>query len=257
MWEIDIQSYLDMHAPQRLYPIIKGLYEALLPAHCHFGYRTIKELLLFVKNAESIKAPNITRLLLDQAIAAKVLPKIRGQHTPELEEALKKSIEICKVYQLSNSSQKLQQMLQRLLNQRYTVLVMIEEYLVLLQVLLQPRTIEVPMGRVSLIQAGKISTKTSKNADAVRFISNTRGDGLLDFKHTLQATNNRRVNQYILWLSMQIAVLCLCCTSAHQNHTASRHMLNPQPASDAAFLVLMGDPNYAALHRLGRVLTCG
>ena len=136
---------------------------------------------------------------------------------------------------------------------------MIEEYLVLLQkVLLQPRTIEVPMEtECSLIEAGKISSQDFKralrNPTIQLYLQHPLGQPPLISKHSLQATNNHPVNQYILWLSMQIARHCTFVIQARiKTILRPIAMLNPQPASDAAFLVLMGDPNYAALHRLGR-----
>ena len=135
---------------------------------------------------------------------------------------------------------------------------MIEEYLKQLQkVLLQPRTIEEPIEEeCSLIQAGKLSNQDFKralrNPNIQLYLQYPLGSPPQIATHKLRATYKHPVNQYILWLSMQIARYC--------NFTVQSHIrmllrpiahLDPTPASDAALLVLMGDPNYAALHRIG------
>ena len=120
LWDIDIQGYLDQHAPPEISPVLLQFYHALFPAHCHFGYRTLKEILLFVDNAKQIDTPNIETQLLDQAICAKILPKIRGQHSPELETALTTCIDICVQHQLPSALAKLKLMLHRLHHQGLT-----------------------------------------------------------------------------------------------------------------------------------------
>ena len=120
-WEIDIKAYLEQNIPEQHHAILLGLYNALLPAHCHFGYRVLKEIQLFLNNVEDMGGgKELEKTLLDQAIFSKILPKIRGQHSPELEQALRKATEICSQSNLNACSQKLLQMTSRLQNHGMT-----------------------------------------------------------------------------------------------------------------------------------------
>ncbi len=116
-WHIDLETYLDEKQPN-LSPetrtILLQLYHSLSKAHCHFGYRTVNELLQFVGQAQRMEGPQLERALLDQAICAKVLPKVRGQYSQALEEALVESAALCDRHALSISHAKLTQMLHRL-----------------------------------------------------------------------------------------------------------------------------------------------
>jgi hypothetical protein len=120
-WEIDIQSYLTAHVPERFRSVLHNLYHALLPAHCHFGYRVLKELMLFVQNAASMGGgEKIEQTLFDQAIFSKILPKIRGQQSPELERALQEVHQICTKAGLFYSASKIKKMEIRLRNHGMT-----------------------------------------------------------------------------------------------------------------------------------------
>ena len=61
----------------------------LEPAHQHFGYRTAEEVLTFLGTNEAHGAGVMNRqAALDQALLMKVLPKIRGQESPEFRGCL-------------------------------------------------------------------------------------------------------------------------------------------------------------------------
>ena len=138
---------------------------------------------------------------------------------------------------------------------------MIEEYLEQLQkVLLQPRTIEEPIAEeCSLLQAGKLTSQDVKqalrNPSIQLYLQYPLGAPPQMVTHKLRATYNHPVNQYVLWLSMQIARHCTTLVQRRIKRILRpiAHV-SPTPASDAALLVLMGDPNYAALHRIGSKL---
>ena len=120
-WEIDIEGYLQEHVPTQYHEVLHNLYQALLPAHCHFGYRVLKEISLFMSNTESMGGgKELENNLFDQAVFSKILPKIRGQYSEELQSALKESIKICTIARLQTSERKLQQMLSRLENNGMT-----------------------------------------------------------------------------------------------------------------------------------------
>ncbi|MEC7986508.1 MAG: ATP-binding protein, partial [Myxococcota bacterium] len=116
-WHIDLERYLDEQQSSissETRTILIGLYRSLVQAHCHFGYRTVNELLQFVEKAMQMEGSEIERELLDQAICAKILPKIRGQYSTDLERALQESMRICSTHSLPISRSKLSQMLHRL-----------------------------------------------------------------------------------------------------------------------------------------------
>ena len=71
-------------------------------------------MLQFVHQKENMGGAAIERELLDQAICAKILPKVRGQYSTTLEEALQESVDLCIQYELGISGAKLSQMLHRL-----------------------------------------------------------------------------------------------------------------------------------------------
>ena len=74
-----------------------------------------------MKNVENMGGGvELENTLLDQAIFSKILPKIRGQQTPELEKALIKARQICNEAELISCSKKLDQMISRLQHQGIT-----------------------------------------------------------------------------------------------------------------------------------------
>jgi hypothetical protein len=120
-WEIDIDAFLVKNVDTQYHDVLRGLYHALLPAHCHFGYRVLKEIQLFLENAKTMGGgAELEQTLLDQAVFSKILPKIRGQHTPELEEALKVAEEICTQAHLTSCIRKIHHMRSRLHHQGMT-----------------------------------------------------------------------------------------------------------------------------------------
>ena len=94
-----------------LYDTITAVYKALQPAHLHFGYRTVKAIVDYVRMAEETDSDD-TLLALDQAIFSKVLPKLRGQKSTILATALEELEKACA--NLSQCSGKLKQMKLRL-----------------------------------------------------------------------------------------------------------------------------------------------
>ncbi|MCA7951359.1 hypothetical protein LGM43_13885 [Burkholderia seminalis] len=93
-WDIDTESYpawetsgLDATHVAQLRLLMKQLGSALSPARLHFGWRTIGDVIGYVRAALAGGAIEFLEAV-DQAIYAKVLPKIRGEDGDRLRKAL-------------------------------------------------------------------------------------------------------------------------------------------------------------------------
>lgn len=124
-WEIDLEGYKDKFFsarpdyPDDLYRntagMMKEILDALLPCRLHFGYRTVEEILLYVKAAKDYCTGIISvERALDDAIYMKILPKIRGENSSVLQEALKKLTDILQSYGLNKSLDRTRQMKEEL-----------------------------------------------------------------------------------------------------------------------------------------------
>jgi 5-methylcytosine-specific restriction protein B len=80
-WDANLPGFFERRLPrdERTEDLLIKLYEALRPIRRHFGYRTAEEVLRFVNAARNagIDAAGVSASL-DQAVAAKVLPHLRG-----------------------------------------------------------------------------------------------------------------------------------------------------------------------------------
>lgn len=111
-WDIDLKEYFKRNPTDPVVTFtITSLYDALKPVHLHFGYRTVKAIVDYVKTAEKTD-PNDKMDALDQAVFSKVLPKFRGQQTIALVDALDRVLNTCA--DLPQSTAKIESMLQRL-----------------------------------------------------------------------------------------------------------------------------------------------
>ena len=112
-WETDLEAWRERAPPEAklaivaaVFAVLKDLYAVLLPARRHFGYRTCDEVLGFCLAATGLGV----KAALDAAVLAKVLPKIRGEASGGLPEALTNAEEICQAAGLIQSAAKLAQM---------------------------------------------------------------------------------------------------------------------------------------------------
>lgn len=120
-WDIDLDDYphwgkkgLDSEEELRTRKVLDGLLQALSPARLHFGWRVVDEILEFLGKAS--KAPDILSFdsALDGVIYAKVLPKLRGEDTPRLRDALKKCEKVLTDFDLTRSQAKVAELAQEL-----------------------------------------------------------------------------------------------------------------------------------------------
>lgn len=112
-WEIDVDAYPGWKTAQlpadqlaQLQATLKALMAALSPARLHFGWRTLSDVLGYLEQASRGGVIGFTDAL-DQAIYAKVLPKLRGEDTPRVQTAFAQAGEALKAAQLRACSAKL------------------------------------------------------------------------------------------------------------------------------------------------------
>ena len=106
-WDVDLQRHFERREQHdtRVEKLLVELNELLRPVRRHFGYRTANEVLAFAAGAGDAQT-----LMLDQAVYSKVLPRLRGEETPELKKALDAALACCKSEGLTRSAEKLASM---------------------------------------------------------------------------------------------------------------------------------------------------
>ena len=112
-WDTDLEAWRDRVSGEtetsvleRVFPLLKALYAAFLPARRHFGYRTCDEVLGFCTAGAGVDLVEA----IDTAVLAKVLPKVRGEADGNLPKALAEAAQICMAAGLKQSAAKLAQM---------------------------------------------------------------------------------------------------------------------------------------------------
>jgi len=94
-WEIDLAGHprwgrgdLDRDREARVRGLFQALMAALSPARLHFGWRVVDDVFDYLIQAESMNGILSFDLALDDAISAKVLPKLRGEDSARFRESL-------------------------------------------------------------------------------------------------------------------------------------------------------------------------
>ncbi|MCY1079690.1 McrB family protein [Archangium lansingense] len=112
-WDVNLAAFFEARPAGRqpeLEGAIQAFHDALRPIRRHFGYRTAGELLAFVEAAGSEAPIEVKRGLLDQGVFSKVLPRLRGEASPELRKVFEALRSLCKTHELNRCSDKLAQM---------------------------------------------------------------------------------------------------------------------------------------------------
>ncbi|AGC42120.1 hypothetical protein MYSTI_00771 [Myxococcus stipitatus DSM 14675] len=112
-WDVNLRAFFEARQVERqpaLERTIESFHQALRPIRRHFGYRTAGELLSFVEAAGSEALPEERVRLLDQGIFSKVLPRLRGESSPELRNAFTVLKKLCETESLERCGEKLSQM---------------------------------------------------------------------------------------------------------------------------------------------------
>ena len=111
-WDIDVEAFpgwktsaLAEEQVVRVRDTLKGLVKALRPARLHFGWRTIHDVIGYIEQAERGGVIDFDRAL-DQAIYAKVLPKLRGEDTPRVQAAFADTSALLRDMKLADSAAK-------------------------------------------------------------------------------------------------------------------------------------------------------
>ncbi len=112
-WDVNLQAFFEARQVERqldLENAIQAFHDALRPIRRHFGYRTAGELLAFVE-AAGPEAPVAEKQgLLDQGVFSKVLPRLRGETSPELRNTFAVLRKLCEQQSLKRCGEKLSQM---------------------------------------------------------------------------------------------------------------------------------------------------
>ena len=114
-WKIDLNSYpnwereyLNKEEIQLVRNCLLELHNALEPVRLHFGWRTLIDVLDYL-DMYRLQLPNRSLSeLLDEAIYARVLPKLRGSDGTRMEKALKLTCQVLKQHGLKQSSEKVE-----------------------------------------------------------------------------------------------------------------------------------------------------
>jgi MoxR-like ATPase len=111
-WNVSLKAFfaLQPRAHPEAEQVLLELHSLLEPVRRHFGYRTAGEVLSFVAAAGTDLPTELRAELLDQAVFAKVLPRIRGEHSPEFEATLAALRKACEARGLSRCAAKVGQM---------------------------------------------------------------------------------------------------------------------------------------------------
>lgn len=111
-WDVDLPDFFARAEvrDEAAEALLLALHAALRPTRRHFGYRTAREVVAFVAGA----APADRVALLDRAILAKILPKVRGEEGDGARDALEKVRELCAARSLTRSAEKCTAMVARL-----------------------------------------------------------------------------------------------------------------------------------------------
>lgn len=115
-WDIDTDQYpgwknsgLDAAQVNQLRDLLKTLGAALAPARLHFGWRTVGDVLGYVRAALAGGAIPFNTAV-DQAVYAKVLPKLRGEDSPRLRTAFRELTAALQHHDLPVSAAKVSQL---------------------------------------------------------------------------------------------------------------------------------------------------
>jgi 5-methylcytosine-specific restriction protein B len=112
-WTVNLPSFFENRPGTRqpdFEKIIQSFHDELLPVRQHFGYRTAGEILAFVEAAGTAASSEEQQALLDQALFSKVLPRLRGEASPELRTAFAALRKVCTQHSLKRCGEKLSQM---------------------------------------------------------------------------------------------------------------------------------------------------
>jgi hypothetical protein len=111
-WDIDLRDYpnWDQHGLSvveidKVKTCLSALLQALVPVRLHFGWRTVEDVLTYIKLARNSPEFDLT-VSLDDVIFSRVLPKLRGSENNRLHIALDNTIIVLSEQNLNRSYKK-------------------------------------------------------------------------------------------------------------------------------------------------------
>mgnify|MGYP003376235361 CR=1 FL=1 len=122
-WDVDLEELFKRRPcpHSEVVAVLMEINATLEPVRRHLGYRAVDDIARFVEAvatdadpAEKAATTTLVRDSLDQALVAKALTKLRGEHTPEFEKALLGLAEVARAHQLTRTARKVGMMLARL-----------------------------------------------------------------------------------------------------------------------------------------------
>ncbi|MCC2637412.1 MAG: hypothetical protein K0Q68_1131 [Moraxellaceae bacterium] len=117
-WNVDLAAYpawkraaLSGDEVGQIRGCLEGMIQALAPVRLHFGWRTISDVLDYADLFRAQQPAHALSPILDQAIYARVLPKLRGSSSQRLEKALEKVQMVLQQHDLPRSLGKVKELL--------------------------------------------------------------------------------------------------------------------------------------------------
>jgi len=113
-WKIDVESFPKWSILEtedvrsKVKTVLGRMMEALEPVRLHFGWRTIDDVVSYLAFAQQMGIGSDKAL--DDVLYAKVLPKLRGEHSERFVKALAQTQDICREFKLTRCVTKVQEM---------------------------------------------------------------------------------------------------------------------------------------------------
>lgn len=111
-WDIDLESYpgwnspgLDLSHVEAIKTCLLALMASLAPERLHFGWRTVEDILAYLRLAAQSPGFDLTRSL-DDVVYARILPKLRGTESHRLHTALDGTLAVLASNGLKRSNDK-------------------------------------------------------------------------------------------------------------------------------------------------------
>ncbi len=118
-WDVDLRGFLakklgDNAEHNAIRAALLDLQETLTPIRRHFGYRTAKEVVDWIGVCREQDPEATLASLIDEAIYSKVLPKLRGTESAELQQTLQQVEKVCETHHLHICKKKIANMITRM-----------------------------------------------------------------------------------------------------------------------------------------------
>ncbi len=115
IWEVDLAGFLERRRAlgpvfpdlEQVEAVLTGLYADLRPARRHFGYRAAGEVLDYVAAGRLMDPDAKGAELLDEAVLAKILPRLRGEDGETFRTAVEAAKKRCSAANLHQCASKL------------------------------------------------------------------------------------------------------------------------------------------------------